>query len=121
MKLAILPELQQENNKRINRGLYVINVLLVLLLASTIVIALTTYHNVHHAQNAGLIGPDGSVVSYATVMVPNWVIVPAKVSQDAKLVVSDHVELPASLVRVQPVNGIDFALLRADGIPAELL
>jgi len=121
MKLAILPELQQENNRKINRGLYVINVLLVLLVASTVMIGLTTYRNVHHAQNASLTGADGSVIGYATLMVPNWVIVPAKVGQDAKLVVNGRTELPASVVRTSPVNGIDFTLLRADGIPPELL
>jgi hypothetical protein len=121
MKVAILPELQQTNNRHINRALRGINVILFLLITVTLLVGLTTYRNIHQAQNSALIGTDGSVIGNATLMVPNWIIVPAKVEHDAKLLLSHGGEIPANLVRVQSVNGIDVALLRGEGIPAELL
>jgi hypothetical protein len=97
------------------------NVILFVLITLTLLVGLTTYRNVHQAQNSALTGTDGSVIGDATLMVPNWIIVPAKVEHDANLLLSHGGEIPVNLVRVQPVNGIDVALLRGDGIPAELL
>jgi hypothetical protein len=121
MKLAIIPELQQENNRQINKGLRVINVFLFALIAATVLVGLSTYRNIQHSRNNVLSSPDGSIIGNATLMVPNWVIVPAKVEHDAKLLISHGGEIPASLVRIQSLNGIDVALLRAEGLPSDLL
>lgn len=121
MKLAILPELQKENNKHVNSGLHVINVLLFVLITGSVLISLTTYKNIHRAQNTVLVGPDGTVIGAAALMVPNWVISPSKIDHDVRLRLSTGAEVSTTLVRVQAINGVDVTLLKAEGIPVELL
>lgn len=121
MKLAILPEMQSKTNKQVNRGLYILNLLLVLLLATSFAMGLMMYRNIHHVQNTILTAADGNIIGAATIMVPGWVIIPTKVEHEAKLRLSTGLELTATTVRSQIINGIEVTLLRSEGIPAELL
>jgi hypothetical protein len=121
MKLAILPELQKSNNKHVNGGLRVVNVLLFAMIVIATLIAILGYRRIHHAQNTVLVAVDDSILSNATMLVPNWIVVPVTVSNECKLLLPNGTKVPATIVRTQAVSGVDVALLRAEAIPPELL